>query len=192
MCFGLQNKSYCLLNMQYSPEEYFSYVDKIKSEMMIRGEYGDGVGIRFSAQAYNFSHGQISFPLNSEEIIKLGGYVAEEPESNAGDVKTLSASEVPQTIDETTDDILNYGIICEVTKKPFRITPSELQFYRKMKLPIPTIHPVVRMEEKTAFIPMGVQYKTSCAKCKKEILSAFNPKIGFLLYCEDCYKQEVY
>ena len=124
MCFGLQNKSYCIFNIQYNPEEYFSLVDKIKTEMLKRGEYEDGLGFEFSAQAYNFSMGQRYFPLSDNEIIKLGGYVAKEPETNAGNVKIFSSEEVPQTINEVSDDIVNHAIKCEVTGKPFRIIPS--------------------------------------------------------------------
>src|SRR3989338_100976 len=141
MCFVLQNKSYCVLNKQYSKEEYWPSVDKIKCEMWERGEYGDGFPMKFSAQAYNMSIASVSFPLSDEEIVKLGGYLAKEPESNAGEIKTLSGKDIPETIDEATDDVVNHGIACDVTGKPFRITPSELQFYRRMKIPIPSVHP---------------------------------------------------
>src|SRR3989344_251423 len=192
MCFGLQSKSYCVLNMQYSPEEYFSLVDKIKCDMWKRGEYGDAFPMKFSPQAYNFSMGSISFSLTSEEIIKLGGYLAKEPDSNAGDIKTLSGGEIPQTIDEVTDDIVNYGIVCEISGKPFRIIASELQFYRKMKLPIPSVHPVIRMNDKAKIVKIGRKHSATCAKCKKSIYSEFDPKDNFILYCERCYQQEVY
>jgi hypothetical protein len=192
MCFGLQDKSYCVLNRQYSPEEYFALVDKIKSDMWKNGEYGDGLPMEFSAQAYNCSVASISFPLSDAEIIKLGAYIAKDPESNAGDIKTLSGSEIPQTIDEVTDDILNYGIICEITGKPFRITASELQFYRKMKLPIPSVHPVIRMNDKARIVKIGKKYKANCANCGKFMYSVFDPKDDFILYCEKCYQQEVY
>ncbi len=192
MCFGLQNKSYCILNIQYSPEEYFVLVDKIKSKMLQDDEYGDGVGMEFSAQAYNFSMGQTSFPLTDEQIIKLGGYVAQESETNVGNTKILSIDEVPETIDEVGDDIINMAIECEVTGRPFRIIASELAFYRKMKLPLPTIHPAVRLDRLVKLAPAGNKYKVFCAKCHKSIESMFNPENKYILYCEDCFKKEVY
>src|SRR3989344_2893108 len=96
MCFGIRNKSYCILNVQYSPEEYFVLLDKIKSKMLENGEYGEGLDMKFSAQAYNFSIGQLFFPLTDSEIIKLGGYVAKEPETNYGEIKIISTQELPQ------------------------------------------------------------------------------------------------
>src|SRR3989338_7001674 len=181
MCFGLQNKSYCVLNIQYSKEEYFPLVDSIKTQMLERGEYGDGLGLDISAQAYNFSIGQITFPLEGGEILKLGGYIAKEPETNAGNVKILSHDEVPQTIEEVSDDIVNHAIKCEVTGKPFRIISSELQFLRKMKMPLPTQHPFIRMQSSFLFVPVGKKYDASCAKCQKSIDSVFDPKNKFIL-----------
>jgi hypothetical protein len=192
MCFGLQNKSYCILNKQYTESEYFELVDKIKLEMLEKGEYSDGIGFEFSATPYNFSTSQISFPLDNKEIVKLGGYLAEEPETNASISDLLSVDQVPETIDETTDDILNKAISCEITKRPFRIIASELEFYRRMKIPLPVIHPVLRMEERIRLAPNGKKYETTCAKCKKEIYSMFDPAKKFLLYCEDCFKKEIY
>ncbi len=191
MCFGLQNKSYCILNKQYSEEEYYKIVDEIKTEMLRREEYGDGLGIEFSAQAYNFSLGQISYPLSSEEIIKLGGYVAREPETNVGNTPTLNYSDLPKTINEISNDILNEAIFCEESGRPFRIVISELEFYRRMNLPLPNIHPSLRMEKRLSFMKDGKKYKAICAKCKKDIETIYDPVEKFLLYCEKCYQQEV-
>ena len=192
MSFGLRDKSYCILNVQYSEEEYYKLVDKIKVQMLENGEYNDGLGLEFSAQAYNFSLGQNYFPLSNNEIIKLGGYVAKEPETNVGNVKILSADKIPQTIDEVKNDIINYAIECNVTKRPFRITSSELEFYKKMKLPIPITHPTVRMEENLKVTTLGKKYLSNCVKCQKQIYSMFDSKENYILYCEQCYQQEVY
>ena len=193
MCFGLQNKSYCVLNKQYSKEKYWPLVDKIKCEMWKRGEYGDGFPMKFSAQAYNMSIASVSFPLSDVEIVKLGGYLAKEPESNAGEeVKTLSGDKIPQTIDEASDDVVNCAIICEKTGRPFRIIASELEFYRKMKLPIPSVHPVIRMNEKAGIVRIGRKHLATCANCKKSIYSVYNPKDNYTLYCTECFQKEVY
>jgi hypothetical protein len=192
MCFGLQNKSYCIFNKQYSPEDYFLLIDEIKAEMIKRGEYEDPLSLEFSAQAYNFSMAQLNYPLKNDEIKKLGGYVAQEPETNVGNTSILEADELPQTILEVNDDILNKAICCEITKRPFRIIASELEFYRRMGLPLPTVHPAYRMELQFHLAPDGKKYDTTCIKCEKPMSSMFDPKSNFVLYCERCYQQEVY
>lgn len=191
MCFGLQDKSYCVLNRKYNEEEYFKIVDEIKTEMLKRGEYNDGPGFEFSAQAYNFSIGQSIYPLTDEEIKNLGGYIAEAPETNVGDLDVLELNQIPQTIEEVTDDILNKAIRCEVTGRPFRIVPTELSFLKRIGMPLPTVHPSIRMEKNWKLSPVGKKYKAVCVKCDKDIESIFNKNRNFILYCADCYKKEV-
>ncbi len=191
MCFGLQNKSYCILNKQYTEEEYFKIIDSIKTNMLENGEYSDGPGLEFSAQAYNFSIGQILYPLTKEEIKKIGGYIAKEPETNIDNMETLEIHQLPETITEVTDDILDKAIICEITGRPFRITSSELIFLRRLGIPLPTVHPSVRMETRWKISPVGKKYQAVCKKCDKDMESVFNPKDSYVLYCEKCYQQEV-
>jgi hypothetical protein len=55
--------------------------------------------------------------------------------------KIIPAHKLPDNIEDIPDDILNWAIECEITKKPFRIIRQELEFYRKHSLPIPRRHP---------------------------------------------------
>ena len=191
MCFGLQNKSYCILNKQYTEEEYFKIVDEIKLEMLKRGEYADGPGAEFSAQPYNFSLGQISYFLSDEQIIEIGGYLGKESETNVGKTEIVKYADLPKTINEITDDILDKAILCEESDRPFRITQSELGFYRRMNLPLPNIHPLLRIKRRLSFDKEGKKYKAMCVKCLKNIETLYDPAEKFLLYCEKCYQQEV-
>ncbi len=63
--------------------------------------------------------------------------------------KIIPAEKLPDDISKIPDDILAWAIECEVSKKPFRIMRSELEFYRKHSLPIPRKHPDVRYIERT-------------------------------------------
>ena len=191
MCFGLQGKSYCVLNRQYSPEEYWPLVDSIKTEMLAGGEYGEHPDMRFSAQCYNFSLGGLYYPLPGETVRKLGGFFAAEPDTNVGSLELVPASELPDTIAEVDDSILGKAIICEETGRPFRIIPTELAFYRKLGVPLPRVHPNVRLDRVYRFSPTGTRFYASCAKCGKDVQSIYDPKDGYLLYCESCYQKEV-
>ena len=55
MFFNLQNKSYYILNKQYSPEEYFLLLDNIKSDMLKRREDVDCLPMNYSTQADIFT-----------------------------------------------------------------------------------------------------------------------------------------
>jgi len=191
MCFGLQNKNYCILNKQYTKEEYFEILDEIKTDMLNSGEYSDGPGLEFSAQAYNFSLAGLVYPLDKEIVVKLGGHTAEEPESNAKNIETIEYNDIPKNIEDIPDDIINKAIICKISNRPFRITASELAFYKKMKLPLPDTHPSLRIERRQKLAPDGKKYKAFCKKCNKDIQTMFDPKDDYNFYCEDCFNKEV-
>lgn len=191
MCFGLQNKSYCILNKQYTHEEYWPLVDKIKTEMLTRGEYGEATDLKFSAQAYNFALAGMYFPLPEEIIRALGGYTAQVPETNIGNTETINATDLPDTILDAGDDILTKAIICKQTGRPFRIIATELSFYRKMGLPLPHKHPSVRMEHHFRLVPMGTRYHTKCANCSNQTESIFNETDGYILYCTECFQRDI-
>ena len=191
MCFGLTNKSYCVLNKQYAPEEYWPLVDAIKTEMLKGGEYGEHPNMAFSAQAYNMSLAGLYYPIPDETALKFGAFISEEPDTNAGSIETIAAADLPDTIAEVDDSILSKAISCQETGRPFRIIPTELAFYRKLGVPLPRIHPNVRLDRLYRFSPTGLRYYTSCANCGKDIQSLFDPKDGYLLCCESCYQKEV-
>jgi len=191
MCIGLQNKSFCILNKQYTEEEYFPLVDEIKYEMLSRGEYGEFFDLQFSAQAYNFSMAGAYYPLSDDVIEKLGGYIGKESETNVGDLKIIEPENLSETIDEVSDSITEEAVRCLVTQKPFRITKTELAFYRRMKLPIPNTHPIERIMENNMTVTTGRKWNAVCEKCERKIETIYENISEYHIYCEECFKREV-
>lgn len=193
-CFGLKNKKYCIFNKQYTESEYWQLLDKIKLQMLKKGEYGEFFPLKYSPFPYQDSNAQIEFPLEKKEIIKRNWYWQEEPESEIDLTKFMvkKANEVPDDIKDVTDDILNVVVLCEKTGKLFRITKFELEFYRKRNIPIPTVHPFERI--KARFINFQHPFKLwqyPCSKCGQMMYSGWDPEKKFKVYCESCYLQEV-
>ena len=62
----------------------------------------------------------------------------------------IQGKNLPDTIQEVEDSILQYAIVCEITSKLFRLQPQELAFYRKHNIPIPRRHPDQRHAERLA------------------------------------------
>ena len=83
--------------------------------------------------------------------------------------KIIPASKLPENIEDIPDDILNWAIECEVTKKPFRIIRQELEFYRKHHLPIPRRHPDQRHLDRMAQRNPRKLYERlcDCEKCEE-------------------------
>lgn len=188
-CFGLRQAQYCILNTQYTKEEYERLVPQIIERMRKDGEWGEFFPQRISAYAYNESLASEFFPLSKQEALKKGWKWRDEEEQKENylgpEVK------VPATIGEVTDDITDKILRCEKTGKPYRITAQELKFYRQMGVPLPKKSPHVRHLERMAARKPRKMWQRTCAKCNTSTLSTFAPDRPEILYCERCYLETV-
>jgi CxxC-x17-CxxC domain-containing protein len=101
--------------------------------------------------------------------------------------KIIKASMLPEDISKIPDDILNWAIECEITKKPFRIIKQELEFYRKHCLPIPRRHPDQRHLDRMNLRNPRKLFDRKCDKCGKDIKTTYAPDRKEIVYCESCY-----
>ncbi len=186
-CIGLKNRQYCILNKQYTKSEYEALVPRIIAHMQHAGEWGVFFPIEMSPFAYNETVAQEYFPLTKDDIIHRG-WKWSEPEHDMTNVeKVIPASQLPDTIDEIPDNILDWAIACDRTKKPFKITRQELVFYRRMLLPIPRLHPNERYRRRMALRNPRRLWNRSCAKCHELIVTSYAPDRPEIVYCEECY-----
>jgi len=190
-CVGLDNKNYCIFNRQYEKEEYYKELDKIKSSLLRKGEYGDFFSLPFSTYAYNGSTSDFVFPLSKEEVEKIGGLWQIETESNAVGMDLVKTEDIPDNIDDVEDDILTKALVCKETGKPFRITESELEFYRIHSIPLPDIHQIKRIKDRYKYLGDYRMNSSICNMCEKSIITTYDSKDGWNLYCDDCYKREI-
>ena len=191
-CTWLRNKSYCILNKQYTKEEYEQLVPKIIEKMKSTWEWWEFFPNNMSPFGYNETVANEYFPFNppvSENLdfplnkgdtwseAKGGGLIQWIIENNTfiplnsiqnkkrikwkqifnwSDYqiplpkveKIIPAEKLPENISDIPDDILNWAIECEVTRKLFRIIKPELEFYRKHNIIIPRKHPDQRHLER--------------------------------------------
>jgi hypothetical protein len=128
-----------------------------------------------------------------QEEAKLKGWRWREKKDETPKVeKVIPAQKLPDHIDDIPDDILNWAIECERTSRPFRIIKQELAFYRKKQLPIPRLHPDERHKDRIALRNPRKLWDRKCNKCGSNIQSTYEPDRTEIVYCEECYLQEVY
>ena len=191
-CFSLPYSEYCILNKQYTKEEYNRLVPKIIEHMQKTWEWWEFFQSSLSPFWYNETVAQEYFPLTKEEALSLGfnwsDYESPKPKVD----KVIPTSKLPNDIKEIPDDILNWAIECEVTKKPFRIIKEELEFYRKHNLPIPRRHPDRRHLDRMKLRNPRKLYDRKCDKCGKDIKTTYSRDRKEIIYCEECYNKEVY
>ena len=186
-CAGLRQAAYCILNVQYSREDYIALREKIVSRMQQSGEWGEFFPMADSPFAYNESIAAEYLPLSPQETAARGlRYKELEPKQWPSPSGVL-----PRTIKEASDDVLNGIFRCERTGKAYRITAQELDFYRRTGLPLPRLCPDARHEERMALRAPRAVAEYGCAKCGKRFTAAVPPAAGRGVYCEPCYLEAV-
>jgi len=204
-CFGcaeMNGKQYCILNKQYTKEEYENLVSKI-IEQMKKVPYIDKKGSSYgfgeffppeiSPFAYNETCAQDYFPIN-EKTAKEKGYLWREYVPNSYKT-TIKGKDLPQTIAEIDDSILDQVIECEITKKPFKILEQELNFYRRLDIPLPSIHPDERHNRRLKLRNPMILRKRMCFFGDKEVFTTYLPESEGgpkKVVCTEHYNQEIY
>jgi hypothetical protein len=203
-CVGLKKGEYAILNKKYSKEEYLRLREKIIEQMKtvpyvdkqdVKYYFGEFLPVEFSDFAYNETIANYHFPLSREEVLSRGYKWVDKEKKNYE--TTLKSENLPETIREVDDSILNEIIECEEKDNPestkaFRITQNELNFYRRMDLPLPRACFNIRYWRRMNKRPKLKLEKRFCTKCNLEVETVYTKDYAPILYCEKCYQQEVY
>ncbi len=191
-CIGLKKKRYCILNKQYSKEDYRTVARNIIEHMQKTGEWGKFFPASLSPFSYNESAANDFFPLEREQAMQLG-YGWTEQEQKAPEVsETIPATQLPDSLSEVTDDMLTKPVVCSETGKLYRVMAKELQFYRQMSLPIPRLHPEARHRWRMSLRnPLRLLNRT-CFRCGEKTLSTTPVDRPEKIFCEACYRAHLY
>jgi hypothetical protein len=190
-CVGLRHKEYCILNRQYSKDEYMDLAGRIAAHMQKTDEWGLYFPPEISMFGYNETAANVLFPMEKEDVVQQG-WQWSNYEAKVEASRTIPAASLPDDQAAILDDILNWAILCEVTGKPFKIVKQELEFYRQHDLPIPRRHPDQRHTDRFALKNPFRFFDRECAKCSQAIQTTYAPDCPEVVYCRNCYMQEVY
>ena len=191
-CISLRNKQYCIFNKQYTKEQYETLVPKIIEHMKRTWEWWEFFPSNISSFWYNETvaneYYSLSKKLALEKWFIWSDYEVPFPKVE----KVIPANKLPVSIADIPDDILNWAIECEATKKPFRVIAQELEFYRKHNLPVPKRHPDQRHLDRMALRNPRKLFERNCDKCGIEMKTTYSPERPEKVYCEACYNKEIY
>ncbi len=128
-CFGcamLKQKSYCILNQQYSKQAYEELVPKIIAHMKKTGEWGQFLPAQYAPHLY--------------EETQAG----EDQRSESRDQRFLEEGHedaLPDHIqDVELESIAQQTFSCVLTGRPYRMVMQELRFYLGQNIPLPRLH----------------------------------------------------
>lgn len=130
--------------------------------------------------------------LGWQQKIKIKWRTKENEINMPAGIQTIVSTDVPLDISQVGNDILDKAIVCEISGRPFKLSASELEFYRKNGFPLPHKHPDVRHQERLDKRPGRNISVRTCDNCAQEMLSVYAPSYPGKVYCETCYNKEVY
>ncbi len=216
-CVGLKNAQYCILNQQYSKDEYIRLVEEIKKSMSDL-PYIDSMGRIFkfgeffpydlSFFGYNESLAHDFFPLRKEVAVGHGYKWHDTQDRNYS--PTILSSDLPDSIEEVSESILGEVIACPnngnyltLCTSAYRLVQDEFVFLKKNGLPIPRHCPNCRHYERLKYRnPVSLvsricmcnkeEHSNHQGKCTVEFETSYAPERPEIVYCEKCYQQEVY
>lgn len=196
-CVNLKRKQYCILNKQYTKEEYEALREKIIADMQINPykdkngrlySYGEFFPHELSLFGYNETIASDFFPIEKNQIDR-SGYNFFEPEKN-NYKSTIKAKDIKDELIYSSN-ILDEVIECDCGNC-FKFIQMELDILNKLGLCLPRKCPECRRLERFNNVNLPKLFNRVCAKCGVDIKTSYAPDRPEIVYCEKCYQQEVY
>jgi|CXWL01.1.fsa_nt_gi hypothetical protein len=193
-CIGMKQKQYCILNKQYSKEDYDALVPKLIEHMKARlpdgqeGEWGKFLPVDMAQVPYNESVAQEYFPLSKEQAIAQGFRWRDQNAKQYEQQKVQLADDIA----DANSGILLETLACEACGRNYKIVQRELAFHKDMNLSLPRKCHLCRHADRVKQRNPRRLWNRNCDKCGKVIESSYEPGRTEKVYCEEHYLKEVY
>jgi len=220
-CVGLKKKSYCIFNKQYSRDDFAALREKIIRHMHEMSytdrqgriySYGEFFPPELSPFMYNETLAQDLFPLTKESA-QANGFKWRDPVERQFQI-TIDAVNLPDHIRDIKDSVVQEIIRCMFCGRVYRVIQMELEFLRKLGLPLPRSCPDCRYRKRIAernpprFYPRRCTCGGSTSEngvyrnitthpthatdqhCPNEFETSYAPNRQEIVYCEECYQAE--
>ncbi len=197
-CVNLKRKQYAILNKVYDQETYEKLKEQI-IESMKNDPYVDKLGRKyyygeffppeFGKYSYNTSNANKFIPKTKEQAESEGYFWHEEPEAVVE--STIDGNNLPETLAESGDAILDEVIACTTCPKKYKIIQLEYSILQRLNVPIPDQCPKCRDKARFAKINPPIFCERNCAKCNDVVTTAFAPERPEVIYCEKCYQNDM-
>lgn len=208
-CTGLKKKKFCILNKQYSEEEYKKLKANIVESMKQSGEWGEFFAVEDSPHGYNDSLASDIFPLIKEYVLE-NKWPWNDDQGGTRGKGTVKPEDMSSTIEKVPDTITKEILVCMNCGLNYRIIGKELQILRTLRLALPLKCHECRFKERLKrhnFPPLhkrrcmctnpkhtnhpvgdGDQYGNACPR---EFETTYAPGRPEIVYCGPCYQEEI-
>ena len=101
-------------------------------------------------------------------------------------------SEIPDSIDDLTDDWIGVPIFDDVSDRKFAFLKPEVEHYRALRIAPPNKHVVRRMAKLGKAQNLAGFETKSCASCNKELMVGMNIRYpNRKIYCKEHYLEYI-
>ncbi|EKD78866.1 MAG: hypothetical protein ACD_41C00242G0003 [uncultured bacterium] len=204
-CIGLRNAHYCILNKQYTKEEYEQLLPKIIQQMNdqpyvdTKGRiyrYGEFFPTELSPFAYNETVAQEHFPLTQSEVMAEGWRW--KVDDTTDKTYTIIAEQLPDHIKDTNDDITQQVIQClhkgqcnQQCTQVYKLLPKEFEYLQTRNIALPRLCSNCRHFERLAQKLPNNLWPGHCSRCSAPFMTPYAPDRPETIYCAQCYQAEV-
>lgn len=219
-CVSVKKKQYCILNKQYPKESFEELRVKIIAQMNsmpyrdskgCEYRYGEFFPEEFSPFAYNETVLADSFPLSKEEALRQG-YSWRDLDVREF-ATTMTAAALPERASDASDAVLKEVVQCGLCRRAYRIIAGELSYLKQMNLPLPKACINCRAARRAACMNPPKYHARTCqcagvasengeynnstphahgdAPCPERFETSYPPDSPAIVYCEQCYQQEI-
>lgn len=195
-CINIKKKQYCILNKQYTEEEYTKLKKKIIEDMK-KNPYIDNKGRVYtygelfppalSPFLYNETMAQYYFPLTKEQAEESGvTWYTGEKKNHA-----ITLKNIPESVEDIHDSIITEVLECRGCRNGFNITEIEVYLHKKICVPLPDSCWKCRFNRRFNSVNLPRLYDRECDKCKSLVKSSYAKERPEIVYCEKCYQEEI-
>ena len=180
---GLRQAKNAIFNRSYTQHEYESLRTRIVAHMKETNEWGEFFPIEQSPFPYNHTLAQALCPVTEQEAGSRGWHWVEEET-----IVTTPPEELPDAIEDAEQSIIGKTLSCQTSGRGYKIIAQELDFYRKMQIPLPrhcfSQRNLRRLAQRSGYI----LHNRACCDCNTSIQSVFATTEEPAVLCEGCYQ----
>ena len=204
-CFGCasaKKAKYCILNKQYTREEYEKLRGRIIEDMEARNEYGEFFLAALSPFGYNETIANDEWPLTREEANTRGWKWSDEARGVRGK-ETKQWSDMPDDTAQTDESVCNEMFECRACRKNYKIIKQEFLFYKRHGVALPRecfdCRHMARMRMRNprklwhrqcACSLYGHGHHADNQQCSNKFETTYAPERPEKVFCAECHLKE--
>jgi hypothetical protein len=118
-CVSLRHKKHCILNVQYTSEEYGALAGRVIAQMQRAGEFGEFLPLTLSIYGYNETNAIEAYPLSAKDVQDRGWHWRNELPRTTGR-ETITPERIPDRLQDVPPTIVDAILACTTCGRNYK------------------------------------------------------------------------